>query len=238
MTTQTARSGTAPAPATPDETQLAQYLEQHPEFFERHAATLARLRLPHVRGGATVSLIERQVEVLREKHEQLEARLAEFVRVARANDQLAERIHRFTRRLLRATSLGETLDQIESGLREDFDASLTRLVLTIPGPLPDTGKERFLLALSREDAALKGFESLFASGKPRCGQIRDSQKELLFGGETDAVASVALLPLGDHGSIGLLAIASADAQRFHPGMSTEFLARMTELIADAIQRHR
>ena len=77
---------------------------QHPDFFDRNEALLALLRLPHARGSSTVSLMERQVEVLREKSQQLESKLAEFVAVARANEQLAEKIHRFTRRLLaRAT---------------------------------------------------------------------------------------------------------------------------------------
>jgi uncharacterized protein len=43
-----------------------------------------------------------------------------------------------------------------------------------------------------------------------------------------------LVPLGEKGSIGLLALGSVDRDRFHPGMSTEFLARMADLIADAL----
>jgi uncharacterized protein YigA (DUF484 family) len=58
----------------------------NPEFFERHQALLARLRLPHSRGGSTISLVERQIEVMRERHAALEAKLAELVRVARDND--------------------------------------------------------------------------------------------------------------------------------------------------------
>ena len=76
----------------------------NPDFFERHQPLLARMRLPHMRTGSTVSLVERQVEVLREQKTDADRSLAEFVAVARANDQLAERIHRFTRRLLRAPS--------------------------------------------------------------------------------------------------------------------------------------
>src|ERR1700761_4994229 len=87
-----------------EEESIATYLQQHPDFFERHHAVLARLRLPHARGGSTISLVERQIEVLREKHSAGEAKLAEFVRVARANDALADKLHRFTRQLLRASS--------------------------------------------------------------------------------------------------------------------------------------
>ena len=85
-----------------------------------------------------------------------------------------------------------------------------------------------------DDPNLKSFESLFSSGKPRCGQARDSQREFLFGPEGIEMASLALVPLGEKGSLGLLALGSADHDRFHPGMSTEFLARMAELIADSL----
>src|SRR3989475_5874946 len=101
MTTREARGLTA---AEIEEESIAAYLQRTPDFFERHHALLARLRLPHARGGSTISLVERQIEVLREKHAAVEAKLAEFVRVARANDALADKLHRFTRQLLRAGS--------------------------------------------------------------------------------------------------------------------------------------
>ncbi len=99
MSTQTARG--LPAGQT-DEERIERYLTLNPDFFERHQPLLARMRLPHMRTGSTVSLVERQVEVLRDQKTDADRRLAEFVAVARANDHLAERIHRFTRRLLRA----------------------------------------------------------------------------------------------------------------------------------------
>lgn len=243
MSSNAARGQAAPAL---DESAVGDYLEKHPDFFERHPQALARIKLPHVRGAA-VSLIERQVEVLREKHAGMEEKLGEFVRVARANDQLAEKIHRFTRRLLRARSLQDVLLQIEASLREDFDAFNSRLVLIGRSDLQGAGLERFLRGVAADDAALRSFDSLFESGKPRCGQVRDSQREFLFGEEAGGVASVALVPLvraaapgtaaGVVTPLGLLAVGSNDSQRFHPGMSTEFLARMGDLIADAVQRH-
>jgi len=101
MTTREARGVVA---TESEEESIAAYLQHNPDFFERHHPLLARLRLPHARGGSTISLVERQIEVLREKHTAVEGKLAEFVRVARANDALAEKLHRFTRQLLRAGS--------------------------------------------------------------------------------------------------------------------------------------
>jgi uncharacterized protein len=229
MTTREARGLTA---VESEEETIAAYLQRNPEFFERHQAVLARLKLPHARGGAAISLVERQIEVLREKLAGLEGKLAELLRTARANDAIADRLHRFTRRLLRAVPRSEAIARIEAGLREDFDAF--HAVLVLVGNHPDLSPQRFVRAVAADDPNLKSFETLFASGKPRCGQARDSQREFLFGPEGPEMGSVALVPLGDKGSIGLLALGSPDRDRFHPGMSTEFLARMADLIADAL----
>jgi uncharacterized protein YigA (DUF484 family) len=233
MTTREARGLTA---AETEEESVAGYLQRNPEFFERHQAVLARLKLPHARGGSTISLVERQIEVLREKQAGLENKLAELVRVARANDAIAERLHRFTRRLLRAVPRAAAIAHIEAGLREDFDAFHAALVLV--GEEPDPALPAFVRTVAADDAQLKSFESLRLSGKPRCGQARDSQREFLFGPEGLEMGSVALVPLGEKGALGLLALGSADRDRFHPGMSTEFLARLADLITDALSTAR
>ncbi|MGH8328678.1 MAG: DUF484 family protein, partial [Steroidobacteraceae bacterium] len=157
----------------------------------------------------------------------------ELVSVARANDAIAEKLHRFTRKLLRAGSRSEAVALIEASLREDFDAF--HCVLVLIGEFQDLAPQRFVRAVARDDAGLKSFETLFASGKPRCGQVRDTQREFLFGQDANDIGSVALVPLADkNGPVGALALGSTDRDRFHPGMSTEFLARMADLIADAL----
>jgi len=234
MSTQTARGATA---GQTDEERIERYLTLNPDFFERHQPLLARMRLPHMRTGSTVSLVERQVEVLREQKTDADRRLAEFVAVARANDHLAERIHRFTRRMLRAPTAASAVTALEASLREDFDAFHSVLLLTASvASLATVECEPFLRKLAGEDASMRTFDALLATGKPRCGQVRDTQRDFLFGPEAASIGSVALVPLGDAGSLGLLALGSAERERFHPGMSTEFLKRMGEIITDALSR--
>ncbi|HEY3809298.1 MAG TPA: DUF484 family protein [Steroidobacteraceae bacterium] len=229
--------GLAAEPTT-EEQSVAQYLQQNADFFERHPQLLARMRLQHPRNASTISLIERQVEVLREKYESQEQKLAEFVRVARANNALAEKIHQFTRRLLKTSTRGDAIAEIEASLRQDFDTFHAVLVLAVNGdPLvPDA--DRFVRTVNADDANYRSFESLFTAAKPRCGQIRDSQREFLFGSDAVEIGSVALIPLSGTPAPGLLALGSVDRDRFHPGMSIEFLSRMGELISDALMRPR
>jgi uncharacterized protein YigA (DUF484 family) len=220
-----------------NDTTVAEYLQTYPDFFERNSPLLTKLRLPHLRdAGATVSLVERQVEVLRERNQSLDRKLKELVDVARANDALADRIHRLSQRLIRAHTLLETIGAVETSLREDFDAMHSVLVLFLEQARSLEGAGRFLRSAEPTDPDIKSFESLLQSGKPRCGQVRDGQRDYLFGKESVEIGSVALTPLGPKGELGILAIGASDAERFHPAMSTEFLSRIGELVTYALMR--
>jgi uncharacterized protein len=224
--------------ASLDDGMVAEFLHNSPDFFERNAGLLAKLRLPHLRNeGSTVSLVERQIEVLRDRNQALERKLKELIDVARSNDALAARIHRLSQRLIRAHDLLQTVNAIETSLREDFDAMHVVLVLfTAAARALKSDAPLFLRTDSPDSPDMRTFESLLQAGKPRCGQIRDSQREFLFGADTVAIGSVALAPLGPKGNLGLLAIGASDAERFHPGMSTDFLSRISDLVAFALTR--
>lgn len=219
------------------EESIADYLQHHPDFFERNPNVLARLKVPHARGAATVSLVERQVLVLREKNQKLEQRLQELLDIARANDALSDKIHRLGLRMIRATGAAALLESLELSLREDFGASQWLLVLTRTDHAELVGvTSRHLRLVDPAAAELKMFETLFESARPRCGQIRDAQRDFLFGAGTDEIGSAALVPLGSTAAHGLVAIGSPDAERFHPTMSTEFLARIGELVSEAVAK--
>lgn len=231
MSTSTAAVRSA-IPLTQEE--IAAWLAAHPDFFQHHGELLSSLRLPHAAGGA-ISLVERQIEVLREKVRAGDSRLNELVAIARANEQLAATIHQFTRRLMRAPTRRAVLEQMEAAFRESFD--VTQTVLLLFGNVgANTDDLRFVRGVAASDPALAGFETLLSSGRPRCGQIRDTQRDFIFGADSNAIGSVALVPLMGAGPLGLLVLGSQNRERFHPGMSTDFLAHLGELISDALAR--
>jgi uncharacterized protein YigA (DUF484 family) len=232
MSKQTVR-GVDMAPVSEDA--IADYLQLNPDFFERHATLLTKLRLPHGRGAAAVSLVERQVLALRDKNQALETRLRELIEVARGNDALATKIHRLACRLIRAHSWPQLLESLEASLREDFGASEWLLLLAPAGSQLEGVASRHLRLIAPNASEWKMFETLFESARPRCGQIRDSQRDFLFGAGTVEIGSAALVPLGHESGHGLLAIGSPDAERFHPAMSTDFLGRIGELVSEAVR---
>ncbi|MEM7500821.1 MAG: DUF484 family protein [Pseudomonadota bacterium] len=216
--------------------EVRDYLATNPEFFERHNELLNSLKLPHITGGA-VSLVERQVSTLRQRDLKLERRLNELMEVARRNDKLAEKIHRLSLELLAAADLESTLSACEKTLRTAFDADQTVMLLfRNPDLFENVSAGRFFRPMERTASELKSCETFLSRGRPRCGQIRDTQRDFLFGEETDEIGSCALVPLGAKCSIGVLAIGSADEKRFHPAMSIDFIMRIGELISTALVR--
>ena len=212
------------------------FLSAHPDFFERHSTLLSSLQLPHASGGA-VSLVERQVSMLRQKELKLERQLKELIQVARENDVLAAKIHKLTLQLLAAEDLGKTITAIEEALRAGFSADQAVLVLFgDPEAFEDIEAGRFFRVVERGDDALKPFGTFLNGSGARCGQIRDSQRDFLFHSEADEIGSAALTPLGEGSEIGFLAVGSVDRDRFHPGMSIDFLTRLGDLIAGALKR--
>lgn len=218
------------------EQSIHDYLAAHPDFFERHSTLLSSLNLPHASGGA-VSLVERQVAVLRQKDLKLERQLKELIEVARANDLLGAKIHELTMQLLTAKDLHTNITVIEEAMRSGFDADHAVLVLFgDPEAFEDINAGRFFRVIRKDDPTLKPFGTFLRGTSARCGKIRDSQREFLFHGDADEIGSAALVPLGDGAEIGFLAVGSADSDRFHPGMSIDFLTRLGDLVAGSLKR--
>jgi uncharacterized protein YigA (DUF484 family) len=215
------------------ESAISDYLKSHPDFFERHPLILLGLKLPHRTGGAAVSLVERQVSMLRQRNAQLERQFKDLVSVAKSNDALVERIHQLGLKLMRAASLPARLEQLETSLREDFGAERAVLVLFSETSPAGASREGFVRRLSIEDADVKPFAAFLRAAKPRCGPLRDRQK-YIFERDADTVSSAALVPLGTNASVGFLIIGSRDPDHFHPGKRMDFLGRLGELLSVAL----
>ncbi len=214
---------------------IAHYLESHPEFFERHGELLSQLRVPHLSGGPATSLVEKQVEILRQRNRKLDARLIDLVEVARINTEVSDRIHQLAVRLLALGDPREIIEVVEASLREDFQADMSMIVLFGKREdFKDLTRTHFFRSITRDDPAIRAFATFMATGKPRCGHLRDAQRNFLFGKNNNELGSAALIPLGDHANIGLLAIGSRDENHFNPAMGTEFLSRIGELVSTAI----
>lgn len=217
---------------SPDESDIAQYLKKHPDFFERHGALLLKMRLPHAPSGATISLVERQISLLRQQNDKLQRNLKELVAVARQNDVIVANIHRLALAFLRETSRRARIEQLETSLREDFGAHRAIVVLfEAPG---DAGHDSFVRYVNRDDADLSPFSTFLNAGTTRCGLLREKQKQYLFGDEGTMLGSAAMVPLGERAQRGFLVIGNRSKDHFNPSGQTDLLERLGELVTTAI----
>ncbi len=196
--------------------EVADFLARHPDFLDRHPELLERLSVSHGTAGNAVSLVEKQVKLLRDRQIENRERLAELVHVARSNEALAANVHKLTLRLLHCHDAAQVVHAVEASMRDDFGVPLARLVA--PADLPET------------------MQGMVGHDRARCGQIGEPQRTFLFAHDAANIASVALVPVGGGSVRGMLALASPDPARFHPGISTEFLERIGELVNAALAR--
>lgn len=206
---------------------VSNYLRENPGFLEENPDVLESLQINHSSGTA-VSLIERQVEQLRASNEDLNNRLNGLVRVAAENEQLISRLHRLTLDLMPVDSRSEFFTQLGNSLLNDFNADILQICLTDEQDAAEAGDD--VIYFDIEQAGADSFAAVLEKGEVVCGRLNEAKLEYLFDSKARWVRSTALIPLGEKGALGMMAIGSSDENRFYPGMGTLFL----ELLADVV----
>jgi uncharacterized protein YigA (DUF484 family) len=209
--------------------EIAVWLRRHPKFLAQFPDLALSMVVPREDGPAA-SLASYQLEVLRDKNRELGRRLAELFANAQDNERLAIRTHQLALALMRAQSAADTVRAMVAVLGEDFQGDAVRVVLfsAVEGLTPD-----WLQVLPARDKRMQPFKDALESGEPICGRLNPDKLPLLFGEERDKAQSVALIPMS---GVGLIAIGSADGNRFFPGMGTLFLRLMGETFVTAMAR--
>jgi len=196
---------------------VARFLRANPQFFDQNPQLLESIYVPHPHGGRAIPLTERQILSLREKLRLLEAKLGEFVRFGEDNDAIGEKVHRLSLALLGAKDVSDATQALHFHLREDFTVPHVALKLwrndDVPAELRDKAE---------------------STGAPQCGPAAGNPFLPWFGEAAEHIRSIALVPLGQTRTIGLLALGSEDPQRFFAEMGTLYLRRIGELTAGAL----
>ena len=207
----------------------AAYLQAHPDFFNQRDELLLSLRIPHQRGD-TISLVERQLELLRGRNIEMRHRLSQLMDVARDNDRLFEKTRRLNLALMDATSLDELVIAVEDSLRQDFQVPFVSLVLFGDNPMP-VGR---WVNSAEAQRALGG---LLTEGKAVSGSLREHELDFLFGEEQrKQIGSTAVVALNHLGLHGVLAIASRDPQHYKSSVGSLFLGYVAEVLGRMLPR--
>jgi uncharacterized protein YigA (DUF484 family) len=206
------------------EQDIANYLAANPSFFERYAELLNAIQFQHPQGHRTVSLQERQAQMLRERIKGLERRIIEMIRNGQENIGHFEKLQRWTLQQMQEADP----EQLHLQLRDAFMIPGTALRLFGAG-----GDAAWAQPVS--DDARRLAESLT---EPYCG-INEGFEAAHWVQDMDGhAASLALVPLRrSSGAVfGLLVLASPDATRYSADKGLEFLLRVGEVASCALER--
>ena len=191
------------------------FLKANPNFLQDRPGLLAVLNLPHGGEGA-VSLVERQVSVLRERNINSRQKIAELSDIGRENDRLLEATRRTILALLSAADREALSEAWVDQLQQSFQAQMGALIWACN----TEGNSDPLTVATR----------LIRQGDSFSGILRPEEMAQLFGTEpTEGSAALALVRRGDE-VIGALAVGSQDAQRYRPEDGTLFLDYLAEVI--------
>lgn len=214
---------------TPDESAqeelVKEFLAQHPDFFSRHPEVLESLALPHDSGHA-VSLVERQVAVLRQRNVELRHRLNELIDNARANDQLFEKSKSLVLNLVDSRTLEGLISTLHTGLRDDFDIPSVSLLIFADSNGAAAGPARTVA----ENHARERVGALFHGNRPLCGILRPEEVHFLFGDNSTDIGSVAAVRLGRDEPLGILALGNPDSRHYQSNSGTLFLVHIADVL--------
>lgn len=223
-------------PITEDD--IAHYLANTPEFFDRHSELLATVQLVSPHSRRAVSLQERQAEMLREKIRQLEHRIMDMIRHGNENLVLADKLLHWAGELFQAQEPPARLPAyIADSIQGRF--AVPQAAIRAWDVAPEFAGHDFAQGASEDTRRLAA-----ALDEPYCG-VNSGFDAVQWLDKPQEAASLALLPLrgaaGDDATappIGLLVLASPDPQRFVSTMGTDFLQRIAALAGAALGRLR
>ena len=218
-------------PITEDD--IANFLVNNPDFFERHAQLLSAVQLSSGHGGRAVSLQERQAEMLRDKIKGLEQRIIEMMRHGQDNSVIADKMQAWTRQLMLAAQPADIPGVIAAELQKQF--LIPQAAIKVWGVDAAHADQAFAMGVSPEAQA-------FASSlsRPYCGPNTglEAARWLPDAGSVQSMAVIALRAGAAPEAFGALVLASSDRERFAADMATDILQRIGELASAALSRLR
>lgn len=218
--------------STVSEEQVANFLKSEPEFFMRNAELLNDIVLTH-ETGAAISLVERQLSVMRTRNQDLRDRLDELMDNAKKNDQLFTYCKHLILALLDAEDLGDLIDALLYSFDHEFHIEHTRIIL-FDSSLKLAPKRASTMNIERAKAVLK---QTITESRNFCGNLNSIETELVFGHSAPDVGSSAIVNLSANRPLGIIAIGNKDPLHYRGTQGTVFLNYLGDVISRILPRH-
>lgn len=216
-----------------DDESVTSYLLEHPDFFANHEDLLLNMRIPH-KSGQAVSLLERQVSLLRRRNDETQDKIKNFIENAKENDELFEKTRTIVLNIINTASLEELSDLIKEKLNQEFGASSSKLFFAADDHEKETTLFLLPLKLTR-----KVLGNLFQRKRAYCGVLDEKQAQLFFP-DAGSISSAAIIPIHFHDEsklkdklpgTPLMVVASNKDKHFNSSLDTLFLDFIGEILS-------
>lgn len=219
-----------------DEKSIAKYLLDNPAFFKRQEETLKNLQL-NLDDGRVVSLLEKQIYLLRKDHQALQAKFIDTLQMASENEKLLTRVHRVTLALLDGHNLCDLCRTLACQLREQLGIDGVKLILN----------KKYFSDFISEFASLKSasyiqeyIERLEAVNRQTLCGASDRSANLQFFDNDDfgsmAWSRVTLNDYDNARNLGLLVLGSKKKDKFISSDGTLFVDLLCDMLAKLLNQ--
>jgi len=211
---------------------VAAYLLANPDFFVDRDRLLLKIQVPHKSKG-TISLVEKQLDVIRDRQKKTRRQLKEFVENAERNKEIFDKSRKLILSMMAAKRSSEFFAALEKGLKRDFGCKANSLVVF--------GKPKQINHFTSRipaESARKYVGALMQSKVPTLGTLRPREQDFLFRDQSEKVKSAAVLTIRDKNKyLGMLAIGSSDTEYFTPDMDALFINFIAETLGKLLPQH-
>ena len=211
---------------------VAAYLLANPDFFVDRDRLLLKIQVPHKNKG-TISLVEKQLDVIRDRQKKTRRQLSDFVENAERNKEIFDKSRKLILSLMAAEQSTKFFAALEKGLKRDFGCKANSLVVF--------GKPKQINHFTSRipaESARKYVGGLMQSKVPTLGPLRPREKDFLFGDQSEKVKSAAVLTIRDKNKhLGMLAIGSNNIEYFTPDMDALFINFIAETLGRLLPQH-
>ena len=209
---------------------IVQYLQQHNDFFQGKDELIEELTLTHPAGEA-VSLIERQVDILRKKNTQINKQLNDLFSIAKENENSTHKMHQLILSLLSCHHFHEVASLLQSRLVSDFavDSVLLKL-FSAENLVLDSNS---MICIDEQSAEAKILKKLIYKREPVCGFFKQLDNDELQTKQQFDISSMAVMPLftDKNNCFGVLILGSEDKLHFRPESGTLLLKNLAEVVS-------
>jgi len=206
--------------------EIIAFLNQNTDFFIRHPEQMEAIQVNN-KNGTVTSLINHQVNVLKDRNNHLKNKLSQLITYAEENEKIMSQIFELTLQLCQISHVANVTKHFGQFVKQSFESDMFKIVMPAYENLESS---QSVLCISEESEFMSIFSEFMTNNTPICGRLRKEKLSYIFGRKSEKIGSSVILPIGKNAEKGLLVFASFDESRFNPDMSTDLLSKLTHIL--------